>query len=154
MNSVFDVAEYILESLAPRGSKDYITAWKLQKLVYYSQAWSLVWDEKALFPEEFQAWIDGPVCHDLFKKHRGKVRLKQGDIKKKPQPIENQDAVETIDVVLDEYGKRSGMALRALSHTEEPWINAREGCRPDQRCDTIITKESMADYYAKLILET
>jgi uncharacterized phage-associated protein len=34
-----DVAQFILER---RGE---MTAWKLQKLVYYSQAWSLVWDE-------------------------------------------------------------------------------------------------------------
>ena len=35
---VFDVAAYILEKI---GS---MTTMKLQKLVYYSQAWSLVWD--------------------------------------------------------------------------------------------------------------
>ena len=37
---VFDVAAYILQKT---GS---MTTMKLQKLVYYSQAWSLVWDEK------------------------------------------------------------------------------------------------------------
>ena len=37
MASVYDVAAYILEK---QGA---MTTWKLQKLVYYSQAWSLVW---------------------------------------------------------------------------------------------------------------
>ena len=37
--SVFDVAAYIL-SQQPK--EDPLTAWKLQKLVYYCQAWSLV----------------------------------------------------------------------------------------------------------------
>ena len=44
MATVFDVAAYIL---AKRGE---MTAWKLQKLVYYSQAWSLVWDQRPIFP--------------------------------------------------------------------------------------------------------
>ena len=51
---VFDVAAYILEQ---KGS---MTTMKLQKLVYYSQAWSLVWDEKPLFEEAIEAWANGP----------------------------------------------------------------------------------------------
>lgn len=39
MATVFDVAQYILEI------KGTLAAVKLQKLVYYCQAWSLVWDE-------------------------------------------------------------------------------------------------------------
>ena len=37
MASAHDVAAYILKKLGP------MTAMKLQKLVYYCQAWSLVW---------------------------------------------------------------------------------------------------------------
>lgn len=36
MASVFDVAAYVLEKMGP------MSAMKLQKLVYYSQAWALV----------------------------------------------------------------------------------------------------------------
>lgn len=50
MATVFDVAAYILEK------KGEMTAWKLQKLVYYSQAWSLVWDQRPLFAERIEAW--------------------------------------------------------------------------------------------------
>ncbi|MBD5559274.1 MAG: DUF4065 domain-containing protein [Clostridia bacterium] len=38
-----------------------ITTMKLQKLLYYAQVWSLVWDENELFPEKFEAWANGPV---------------------------------------------------------------------------------------------
>ncbi len=44
MASVFDVAAYILKRQSP------MTTWKLQKLVYYCRAWSLVWDDDVLFP--------------------------------------------------------------------------------------------------------
>lgn len=40
MVNVLNVAKYILSRLGP------MSAMKLQKLVYYSQAWSLVWDER------------------------------------------------------------------------------------------------------------
>lgn len=39
MATAFDVAQYILSKY---GS---MSAMKLQKLVFYSQAWSLVWDD-------------------------------------------------------------------------------------------------------------
>lgn len=45
MATVFDVAKYVLKQL---GS---ITTMKLQKLVYYCQAWSLGWDGKPLFAD-------------------------------------------------------------------------------------------------------
>ena len=43
MASVFDAATCILSRAGG------MTAMKLQKLVYYAQAWSLVWDERPLF---------------------------------------------------------------------------------------------------------
>jgi len=52
-----------------------MTAMKLQKLAYYSQAWSLVWDEKALFPEKIEAWANGPVVRALYDRHRGMFKV-------------------------------------------------------------------------------
>ena len=64
MVSVYDVAQYILGKIGP------LTTMKLQKLLYYSQAWSLVWDDKPLFAEEFEAWANGPVCRELYNMHK------------------------------------------------------------------------------------
>ena len=74
MATVFDVAAYIL------GKQGASSTWKLQKLVYYSQAWSLVWDGTPLFEEEIQAWIGGPVCPDLYSKHRGQFMFMVDDV--------------------------------------------------------------------------
>ena len=52
-----------------------MTTMKLQKLIYYSQAWSLVWDEKPLFAERIEAWANGPVCPDLYNLHRGRYTV-------------------------------------------------------------------------------
>ena len=59
MSNVHDVAAMILNE---QGA---MTAMKLQKLVYYCQAWHLVWDEECLFPERIEAWANGPVVRAI-----------------------------------------------------------------------------------------
>ena len=73
MPTVFDVAKYILKKTGQ------IPSMKLQKLVYYCQAWSLAWDDVPLFDEDFQAWANDPVCPDLFDLHHGKSVIKDWD---------------------------------------------------------------------------
>src|SRR5271169_3358892 len=63
--SAHDIAAYILEK---NGS---MTAMKLEKLVYYAQAWSIVWNESPLFRERIEAWAAGPVVPALYYRHRG-----------------------------------------------------------------------------------
>ena len=69
MVNVLDVAAYILQSAGD------MTAMKLQKLVYYTQAWSLVWDDKPLFEEKIEAWANGPVIRELYDAHRSRYHL-------------------------------------------------------------------------------
>jgi uncharacterized phage-associated protein len=69
MAAVLDVAQFILRRHGP------MSAMKLQKLVCYSQAWSLVWDEKRLFPARIEAWANGPVVTKLYQAHRGQFRV-------------------------------------------------------------------------------
>ena len=64
-----DVAQYIIDFFK-KANKD-ITTIKLQKLVFYSQVWSLVWDDEPLFDEDFEAWVNGPVVVSLFHKLKG-----------------------------------------------------------------------------------
>ena len=66
MNEVtaIDVGQYIVDCF--RNQNKSITTLKLQKLVYYSQSWSLVWDDAPLFEEDFEAWVNGPVAVSLF----------------------------------------------------------------------------------------
>ena len=71
MCNVHDVAAYILREKGP------LSAMNLQKLIYYSQAWSLVWDECPLFEEPIEAWVSGPVIPALYDLHRGIYMLKE-----------------------------------------------------------------------------
>lgn len=147
MASILDVAKYILTK---KGS---MTTMKLEKLCYYSQAWSLAWDELPIFDEDFQAWANGPVCPDLFYKHRGKFVVDSNfisDAYGKCNLSNNQ--MEIIDKVLDCYGDKEPNWLSALTHLERPWKDARERghAAPGDSCNEVITKEEMLDYYGGL----
>jgi uncharacterized phage-associated protein len=142
MADVFDVASYIL------AKKGHMSTMKLQKLVYYSQAWSLVWDEKPIFTEPIQAWRDGPVVRDLYNVHRGEFTLSKIN-RGNPKKLSDSEK-ETIDAVLDAYGEYDGATLSRMSHDEYPWRLAR-GSTPDgEICDIEITRDSMREFYASL----
>lgn len=142
MANVNDVARYILEQCGT------LTAMKLQKLVYYSQAWSLVWDERPLFEAKIEAWANGPVVPALYAEHKGLFQVERwpkGD-SSLLQPAER----ETIDAVLRFYGHRSSQWLSELTHQEAPWLEARQGLAVGERGNREITLASMAEYYGSL----
>jgi uncharacterized phage-associated protein len=142
MANVFDVAQYILHKQSP------MTTMKLQKLVYYCQAWSLVWDEKPLFTERIEAWASGPVVPALYQTHKGQYQistLPNGD-EGNLTPQER----DTINAVLKAYDSKSAQWLADLTHMEEPWKNAREGYEPGMNCENEITPASMAEYYGSM----
>ena len=145
MHSIFDVAKYILNK---KGS---MTTMKLQKLCYYAQAWSLAWDGKPLFKEDFQAWANGPVCQEVFSAHRGRFELPEDFFDTRGNTdVFDVDEIETLDVVLDSYGDKGSQWLSELTHQEAPWRLARAGVAPGERCNTVIEKEDMQEYYGGL----
>lgn len=144
MATVFDVAKFVLDKL---GS---ITTMKLQKEVYYCQAWSLGWDDRPLFNEDFQAWANGPVCPELFQRHKGRFQVDASLLKDIPDFAFTDAELETMNNVLAYYGDKSPQWLRELTHKEGPWKLARAGVPEGMPCNNIITKESMQEYYGGL----
>ena len=141
--SVFDVAKYILET------EGRMSTMKLQKLCYYCQAWSLVWDDEALFDEEFHAWANGPVCKELFFQTQGRYSVSAADeIGNSSNLTPNQ--IDTIDSVLAHYASHDAQWLSQLTHMEDPWNKARVGIPAGVGCDRVISKASMAEYYGGL----
>ena len=143
MPTARDVAQYIRDQLGE------ISTIKLQKLVYYCKAWSLVWDEDPIFNENFEAWANGPVVPDLYKAHKGRFIC--------PEHIENSDVnnlsqrqKENINIVLESYKDKSPQYLVALTHAEKPWMDARKGYEAGERCEEIIPTDTIAEYYSSL----
>ena len=145
MASVDDVAAAVLERTGP------VDTFKLQKLVYYCQAWHLVWEEEPLFEHRIEAWANGPVVPTLYRQHRRRYRVSKwpaGDSSR----LRDKE-VTTIDPVYEFYGRKTGLELAELTHRERPWRDAREwaGLAPGERGHVEITCQSMVEYYGGLV---
>lgn len=148
MTSSIDVAEFILQQKGP------ISSMKLQKLVYYSQVWSLALDGKNIFEEPVEAWKNGPVVRKLLAITRNNeliTSVPSGD----PTIVE-EDSKDTINAVIIYYGQKSGDWLQNLVHNEEPWIEARRNatkCKNkynDVSYDATISQKKIKEYYSSL----
>lgn len=140
--SAHDVAAYILKKHGR------MTTMKLQKLLYYCQAWSLVWDESPLYSEQIEAWANGPVVRAIYDQHKGCFQVSswsKGSISKL-----SKTQKETIDSVLKYYGNKSSQWLSELTHMEDPWKDARQGLAPGERGSVIISHAKMMEYYSSL----
>lgn len=125
MARVEDVAAYLLEQCGT------VTTYKLHKLLYYAQGWSLAWDGVPLFDAKIKAYENGPVVSSLFHEHRGQRHVSRwpgGD----PSRLTDEQR-ETILAVVDRYGRQSPAELVASSHRERPWLEAWSGDRTAAR---------------------
>jgi uncharacterized phage-associated protein len=141
-----DVAAYIVDKQVAN-THDGIPAMKLQKLVYYAQAWSLVWDDKPLFSDRIEAWANGPVVPDLYEYLYGQFMIV--GVKGNPNVFTDLER-DTIDSVLKYYGDKSSQWLTDLVRNEEPWLNARKGLAIGERGDRVISLAAIAEYYGSL----
>lgn len=141
--SALDVAKLILKEHGP------MSAMKLQKLVYYCQAWSLVWDERPLFSEKIKAWANGPVVPALYQAHKGRFEVEARHIDGNPDLIDDTGR-ETVLAVLNYYGDKTAQWLSDLTHAERPWKEAREGLAEGVRGEREITLAAMNEYYSSI----
>lgn len=141
MASITDVATYILENL------ESVSTMKLQKLAFYSQAYHLVNDGAPLFPEEFEAWANGPVAPDLFRKHRGEFVISRGFFGPLDSGALSEAEKATIDHVLSRLKDWTGAQLSNLTHSEAPWQEARAGLAPNARSTKPITNHRIRTFY-------
>lgn len=160
-----DVAKYIIALSDNCG--DLITNKKLQKLLYYVKAWGLVYFKKnsGVIEDSFEAWVHGPVCPTLYAEYKdfGYNPLKidyeglssSEYIEKFKEKFGNsdlhKDMIDLIGVVFDKYAPLTSLQLELLSHTEQPWLEAREGLEPIEQGHKIINEETMYKFYSAKI---
>jgi uncharacterized phage-associated protein len=142
------VARYFL-SKVDEDAGDAISNLKLQKLVYYAQAYHLAMYGEPLIPEQVEAWEHGPVVPDLYRSY------KQHGSEPIPPP-DDFDASEydprtreLLDEVYDVYGQYSAWKLRNMTHAERPWSEAYgDGAR-----GRVISHAAMRDFYKDFVTE-
>jgi uncharacterized phage-associated protein len=145
----YNVADFFIHLAKETGS--YISNLKLQKLVYYSQAWYLAIYDTPLFEEDFEAWVHGPVIPALYREYKS---FGWQPILKDVEKPEFSESIENfLNEVAQVYFACDAYELERMTHQEDPWIKARHGLPMDAPCDEIISKESMREYYKARVEE-
>lgn len=148
MRSCFDVASYFIWLANETGS--FISNLKLQKLVYYAQAWHLAIHNTPLFEKDFQAWVHGLVIPDLYQKYK---HFGWQPILEEANPAIPKEIQDFLDEVTQEYFSCDAYELEQMTHAEDPWNRARENLPSDAPSNAIIQKEWMKEYYSKRVEE-
>lgn len=137
-----DLAALVVDRL---GSTDTM---KLQKLLYYCNAWSLVARGRPIYQDKTEAWKHGPVVPSIYAQHRTQASVSEwpsGDSNRLPQEDKS-----IANAVIDLYGARSGWALRNLTHAEDPWVNAWARCNQGEKLHEEITQDEIRTYYQSI----
>ncbi len=134
---------------------------KLQKLCYYAHCWYIVFnndvelitkdnagDIRVLCSEPFQAWIHGPVSPQLYRRYKeyGWHEIPKASTK----PVVENDLESLFQQVWEAYGSFTADELEAISHSEMPWKNARQGISSGDACSNIISNYDILEYYSHL----
>jgi uncharacterized phage-associated protein len=142
------VARYFLAKV-DEDVGDGISNLKLQKLVYYAQAYHLALYGEPLFREQVEAWEHGPVVPELYRQYKA---YGSGNI---PAPADfdpaeyDERTTDLLDEVFEVFGQYSAWKLRQLTHQERPWVEAYD----ESARDRVISHPVMREFYREFVTE-
>lgn len=143
------IADYLLFKGQKEGTA--ISNKKLQKLLYYTQAWSVAIKGQPVFGDKIEAWIHGPAIKSVYVEYQ-----KYG-----AQPIIKVVTSASLDAITEEtkkfidevwavYAKYDANYLEYLTHSESPWREARGNLESHTSSENEITLQSMKSFYSTL----
>lgn len=143
---IFQIVNWFLSQAT---EENYITHLALQKLLYFSQGWNYVFNNRSLFQDDCEAWVHGAVYRsifDTFKKFKYKP-LPMLD-RKINLPQEELDVLNNVKkYYFDIYNAKS---LEKICHLEEPYLFTRKEYETDENCQEIIKKDLIKEYYLSI----
>lgn len=152
MYTANQIASWFLVKLNTNAG-DTISPLKLQKLVYYAQAWHLVVFDKPLFDDTIEAWTHGPTIPAIYKRfnhvHRESIPRENLCGNGHDCPDFPFDTEEFLEDIRYKYGERSAGFLEAQVCREVPWRKARRKKKEGKHGIAEITRESMRMYYSQ-----
>jgi len=141
--SALDVAKYFLFKANSEG--DLITNLKMQKLLYYAQAWYLVNFNAPLFKETIKAWALGPVIREVYNEFKifGASPIEYKHTGKEVK-IFTEEQRNYLNEFYDVFFKFNAHELVNMTHNEKPWMDAYKN-------KTDISRQSMKSYYSSVL---
>ena len=145
VDSMFDIFEVATTLLALCGE---MTHKKLQKLCYYVYAWNIALLDEPILRAEFQGWVHGPVCPELFQRYKGMYTVKTSE-QIPDRVMKSEEMMLLINQIIRIYGNLDGESLENLTHQEEPWQASRIGLQPWQGGKVVLSDSIIRRYYLK-----
>lgn len=151
-----DVANYIVNYCIENDSP--VSNLKLQKLLYYVQAASLVkMSGRPMFQDDICAWTYGPVVEDVYHEFKSYANMVIDDYidgrfidcgfayddSYAPERIIDEQDGALVKKVVDSYREMSPLEMVRKTHRESPWKDAYD------RNEAVISTEAIEQYYLK-----
>ena len=140
------LSDYLLSEMRERG--EILTPLKLQKMMFYADAWHLALYDREITGECFKAWVHGPVLTSQYARFKDYRWMPITSDIKKPETSEN--LARHLNDIVDIFGSETAVALERMTHQETPWLEARGDLPDDEPCDNYISKATTAEYYREL----
>lgn len=146
--NVFACANYILDSLQPRGIDD-LTNLKLQRLLYFAYGIHISLYNERLFDEPIQAWRLGPVVPSVYREFKAfgsspigsnsRARIMEDftGIITTPDLLSldsQENAEKSLAIACVAYGNQKAWKLVDITHKEQTsaWAKVYNPSRPNQ----------------------
>lgn len=135
---VLDVCRHVINY---SNEKDYgISNLKLQKILYFIQAFFLVSTPEQCFEERIEAWDFGPVVPEAYREYKqfgsgdipsvsyiinfDKDDIWESKVTKYNDNILSEEDKSRIESVVDKFADYSATDLVSITHAQKPWENA------------------------------
>lgn len=135
-----DIADYIITQTGE------ITAMRLQNLLYYAQAWHLVWNGEPLFDDVIEARWYGPIVPTVYQQHVNQFTITRANFPTGDQNRMSPAEQENVRNVINTYGHLTAQTLSECTRQDAPWRNTyyRDVGHPN-----VIQHEDLIAYYTE-----
>lgn len=147
---VLDVAKYLICKFNNETGNLSITQLKLQKLLYFIEAYYMAkYDKDNLYEDNFLAWTYGPVCKRVYDKYKIFMDSQIVEEHCTISATDFDDEVnESIEYVFEHFGRLSTTSLIMLTHLKaSPWYETNKDGK------SIINKEKTKKWFKRVFLK-
>ena len=120
-----------------------VTNLKLQKVLYFAQAYYLAKIGRPIFSNTIEAWEFGPVVPDVY--HKLKKYGNNPIVSEKDNTKISTEDKENLKNVWEIFGDYSASKLVDITHSHKPWVEAYHSSNAE------ISNEAIKDYYTPLL---
>lgn len=152
MATAIEIARWI-EQYATKDLGVSVDRMSLIKQVVYAQSFWLALNGEELFPEEVEAWRNGPVVPQVYKAYKPR-RGSSITIGKSKRNMPLASEIESfLSQVVQFFGRYSALQLSNATHNEDPWRSARGDLPRSAPSHATMPKRALRVYYAELMAD-